>query len=55
MDLNIIQILVLRIAVPLLFLGISIAIVQYLLRYGINYYFKMKYLNERKKDEQINN
>ena len=48
MDLNTMQVFVLYIAVPLLFLGITIAIAQYLIRYGIKYYFKMKAMNETK-------
>lgn len=47
MDLNTIQLLVLCVAVSLFILGIFIAIVQYLIRYGINYYFKMKALNDK--------
>ena len=52
MDFNTIQMLVLYIAVPLLFLGIFIAIAQYLIRYGINYYFKMKALNEAREKQE---
>ena len=48
MDFGFIQMLVLYISVPLLFLGISISIAQYLIRYGINYYFKMKTINEQR-------
>ena len=67
MSLSTIQILILRLAVSLFFLGIFIAIAEYLIRYGINYYFKMKAMNEPRtqnnqneqqtirKAEQINN
>lgn len=42
----IIEYLLICIAVGLIVLAIQIAIIQYLIRYGINYYFRMKSMNE---------
>ena len=40
------QLVLIIIATGLLTLGIAIAIIQYLIRYGINYYFKLKAMND---------
>jgi hypothetical protein len=40
------QMVLIGIALGLLSLGITIAIIQYLIRYGMNYYFKMKAMND---------
>ena len=43
---TIIEYLLICIAVGFVVLAIQIAIIQYLIRYGINYYFRMKSMNE---------
>lgn len=48
MDYAIISTMVVPVAIGLFFFGLFVALVQYFIRYGINYYFKMKMLNDKK-------